>query len=126
MRQASILLIEDEALIRLMVADMVESFGHRVVAVAGNVSEGCTLAQIEDYDCAILDINLMGFNVRPVAEAIRARGLPFLFPTGYGPKGVPDGFEDAATLHKPCSSDVLRQTIESILPDGQKISVNRK
>ena len=126
MRQASILLIEDEALIRLMVADMVESFGHRVVAVAGNVSEGRTLAQIEDYDCAILDINLMGFNVRPVAEAIRARGLPFLFLTGYGPKGVPGGFEDAATLHKPCSSDTLRQTIESILPDGQGISVDRK
>lgn len=72
MRQASILLIEDEALIRL-IADMVESFGHRVVAVAGNVSEGRTLAEIEGYDCAILDINLMGFNVRPVAEAIRAR-----------------------------------------------------
>ena len=98
MTQASILLVEDEALIRMMLVEMVEELGHRVIAEAGNVDDGRSLAEIEEYDLAILDINLHGTNVVPVAEAVRGRGLPFFFLSGYGSKGVPDGFEGTPVL----------------------------
>jgi CheY-like chemotaxis protein len=88
--RASILLVEDEALIRMMLIEMVEELGHKVVAEAGNVDEARSLAEVEEYDLAILDINLQGFNVQPVADAVVARGLPRFFLSGYGSGGVPD------------------------------------
>src|SRR5690348_14993745 len=102
MSKASVILVEDEALIRLMLVDMIEELGHRVIAVAGDVSDGRALAQEEEYDLAILDINLQGLNVQPVAEAVVARGLPLLFVTGYGPAGVPQTFQESPVLTKPC------------------------
>jgi CheY-like chemotaxis protein len=115
MRQASILLVEDEALIRMMLAEMVEELGHRVIAEAGSVVQGRSLAEIEEYDLAILDINLQGVNVRPVAEVIAARGLPFIFLSGYGSAGVPDGFMERPVLSKPCTPDELKRTIDAVL-----------
>jgi DNA-binding response OmpR family regulator len=119
MSHASILLIEDEALIRLMVEEMVEQLGHTVVAVAGNVEDGRSLAEIEEYDLAILDINLEGFNVQPVAEAVTDRGLPFFFLSGYDIRGVPDGFKEVPVLTKPCSPDALKRTIEFVLSNAK-------
>jgi CheY-like chemotaxis protein len=84
MRQASILLVEDEALIRMMVAEMVEELGHRVVAEAGNIQDAQVLAETAIFDLAILDINITGSSIVPVAEIIDRRGLPFLFISGYG------------------------------------------
>ncbi|MCP3401868.1 MULTISPECIES: response regulator [unclassified Bradyrhizobium] len=119
MKHASILLVEDEALIRMMLVDMVEQLGHTVIAEAGSVDLGRSLAEIEDYDCAILDINLHGFNVRPVAEAVTGRGLPLVFVSGYGTKGVPDGFQGMPVLNKPCSQEALKRTIDAVLSDAQ-------
>lgn len=114
-RQASLFLVEDEALIRMMIADMVEELGYRVIAEAGNVVDARSLAQTQDYDLAILDINLKGSSVRPVAEAIAARGLPFLFLSGYGSAGLPDGFESAPVLTKPCTPELLKSKIDFVL-----------
>ncbi|MHC2649805.1 CheY-like chemotaxis protein [Bradyrhizobium barranii subsp. barranii] len=83
MTQASILLVEDEALIRMMLVEMVEELGHRVIAEAGSVDQARALAELEGYDLAILDINLQGINVQPVAEVVRGRGLPFFFLSAY-------------------------------------------
>jgi DNA-binding response OmpR family regulator len=118
MSSASILLVEDEALIRMMVEEMVEALGHTVVAVAGNVDDGRSLAEIEEYDLAILDINLQGFNVQPVAKAVTDRGLPFFFLSGYDIRGVPDGFENMPVLTKPCSPEALGRTIDFVLSNA--------
>ncbi len=118
MRQASILLVEDEALIRMMLVEMAEELGHKVTAEAGNVAEAQSLAEIEQYDLAILDINLQDANVQPVAEIVRSRGLPFFFMSGYGSGGLPDGFEGTPVLTKPCSIELLRRTIDVLLADG--------
>lgn len=119
MTQASIFLVEDEALIRMMLVDMVEELGHRVVAEAGSIEEARSLAEIEGYDLAILDINLQGNNVRPVAEVVRSRGLPLFFLSGYGSVGVPDGFEGIPVLVKPCALDTLKHVIDAVLPNGE-------
>jgi CheY-like chemotaxis protein len=115
MTPASILLVEDEAIIRMMLVDMVEGLGHKVVAEAGSIGTGRSLAEIETYDCAILDINIQGISILPVAEVVRKRGLPLLFLSGYGPEGVPEGFRGVPVIAKPCSSEALGRSIESVL-----------
>ena len=68
MRQASIFLVEDEALIRMMVAGMIEELRHRVVAEAGNIQDAQVLAETVIFDPAILDINIAGSSIVPVVR----------------------------------------------------------
>jgi CheY-like chemotaxis protein len=86
---ASLFLVEDEVLIRMMIADMVVEFGHRVVAEAGSIHEATSLAGSAQFDLALLDVNIAGSNIAPAAEIIERRGLPLLFVTGYGKKAFP-------------------------------------
>ena len=69
----SIFLVEDEVMIRMMVADMLEELGHRVAAEAGEIGEAVKLAQSTEFDLAILDVNVNGKVITPVAELITAR-----------------------------------------------------
>jgi DNA-binding response OmpR family regulator len=115
MRQASVFLVEDEVLIGLLLTDMIEQLGHRVVAEAANIQDGQTLAQTAKYDLAVLDINIGGHSINPVAEIIDRRGLPFLFVSGYGSGGRPEQFSDRPLLQKPVMTWKLRATINSIL-----------
>jgi CheY-like chemotaxis protein len=76
MRQASMFLVEDE--VRMMLADMVEELGHRVAAEAGNIQDAQVLAETAVFDLAILDINIAGSSIVPVAEIIDRRpAVPF-------------------------------------------------
>jgi DNA-binding response OmpR family regulator len=89
-----VFVVEDEPMIRMMVTDMLEELGHRLVAEAGDVEDGAKLAQRADFDLAILDVNLKGKLITPVAELIKARRSPIIFATGYGLEGLPEGFRD--------------------------------
>jgi CheY-like chemotaxis protein len=71
MTGASIILVEDEALIRMMLADMIEELGHRVVAEAGNIQVGQALAQAAIFDLAVLDINIAGYSI-PYGQKIKS------------------------------------------------------
>jgi CheY-like chemotaxis protein len=115
MLQASVFLVEDEALIGMMLADMIEQLGHRVVAEAANIQDGQTLAQTADYDLAVLDINIGGHRIDSVAEIVDRRGLPFFFVSGYGSGGRPEQFSDRPLLQKPVMGRKLGDTINSIL-----------
>jgi DNA-binding response OmpR family regulator len=109
-----VFLIEDEPMIRIMVTDMLEELGHRVLAEAGDVEEGAKLAQSADFDLAILDVNLRGKLITPVAELIRASGRPILFATGYGSEGVPEEFRDIPALAKPFQIETLAKAIDEL------------
>ena len=122
MRQASIFLVEDEALIRMMLAEMVEELGHRVVAEAGNVQDARALAETIFFDIAILDINIAGSSIVPVAEIIDRRGLPFLFISGYGSAARPEAFIERPALQKPLMLSKLGETINAILATTGKAS----
>ena len=113
--EASIFLVEDEALIRMMLADMVEELGHRVVAEAGNIRDGVALAGMAAFDFAILDINIGGYSISPVAEILAERGLPFFFVSGYGAAGRPEAYSDRPVLQKPLLMAKLGEAINSIL-----------
>ena len=102
-------------MIRMMVADMLEELGYAIAAEAGDIDEGVRLVQVTDFDIAILDVNVNGKVISPVAEAIQMRGIPFVFATGYGVQGVPEKFRDRPVIQKPFQMETLARTIDTIL-----------
>src|SRR5258708_2594499 len=86
------LLVEDEIMIRMMVADMVEQLGHAVAAEAGDVGRAAELAQTGLFDLAILDVNLNGKISFPVAYIIMRRRIPLIFASGYAVDNFPAAF----------------------------------
>lgn len=107
----NVFLVEDEALIRMMIAEMVEELGHRVAAEAGNVDEATSLARTGNFDFAVLDVNLAGRSVSPVAEILESRRVPFIFASGYGATGLPQPFTERRVLRKPFLVGQLREEI---------------
>ncbi|MCW2059312.1 UNVERIFIED_ORG: DNA-binding response OmpR family regulator [Bradyrhizobium japonicum] len=112
----SVFLVEDEVMIRMMVADMLEELGYKVAAEAGDITEAMRLAQATEFDIAILDVN--GKVISPVADVIKAKGCPFIFATGYGSSGLPEQYRDRPALQKPFQLDALGKTIEAALRGG--------
>jgi CheY-like chemotaxis protein len=111
----SVFLVEDEVMIRMMVADMLEELGYSVVAEAGDIGEAIKLAQSADFDLAILDVNVNGKVISPVADLLAARNRPFIFATGYGSSGLPAEYRDRPALQKPFQIETLGRVIEQAL-----------
>ena len=108
-----ILVVEDELMIRLLLQDMLEDLGHTLAGEAGDIEQALTLAKQGEFDVAILDVNLDGQPISPVVEILIERGLPFVFATGYGQRGVPEAYRATLTLQKPFQVDALAQAIEA-------------
>jgi DNA-binding response OmpR family regulator len=115
MAAGTVFLVEDEAMIRMMVADMLEELGYHVAAEAGEINEAIRLAGTTEFDIAILDVNVNGKVISPVAELIKARNRPFIFATGYGTQGVPEDYRDRPALQKPFQIETLAEVIASTL-----------
>jgi len=94
--------------------------GHAVAAAAGSVSEATELAKNSEFDLAILDVNLDGREVYPVAEILAGRGLPFIFVTGYGGSGLPEPYRGRPTLQKPFQLEDLRKTLANVIANNGK------
>ena len=110
-----VLLVEDESLVAMLIEDMVLELGWDVVAVAARVDQALAIARTAPIDFAILDINLQGAKSFPVAEALRARSIPFVFATGYGQAGLENGYQSAPTLQKPFHRRDLERAISRAL-----------
>jgi CheY-like chemotaxis protein len=111
----SVFLVEDEVMIRMMVADMLEELGYSVAAEAGDITEAIRIAGSADFDVAILDVNVNGKVISPVAEVLASRNKPFVFATGYGAQGLPEEFRDRPTLQKPFQMETLAQVLAATL-----------
>jgi CheY-like chemotaxis protein len=105
-------------MIRMLLEDMLAELGYTVAAEASRLDEALEAARIADFDIAILDVNLSGQPISPVADVLAARGMPFVFATGYGERGLPDAYRDRPTLKKPFQLDNLKRTLQSAL-DGE-------
>lgn len=116
MPNARLLIVEDEYLIRLLLEDMLVELGCSIAAVASSLDQGKQAAQNTEIDLAILDVNIDGEQVFPIADILRGRGLPFIFITGYGAQGLPDGYRAAPTLQKPFQMQDLEATLARVLP----------
>ena len=114
-----VLVIEDELMIRMLLQDMLDDLGHTLAGEAGRLDEALALAEQADFDIAILDVNLNGQPISPVVEVLIARGLPFVFATGYGQRGVPEPYRMIPTLQKPFQADALALALEAAVPVGR-------
>jgi CheY-like chemotaxis protein len=116
-----LLLVEDEALVAMMAEDMLIDLGCVVADVAGTVSRGVALVGELALDGAILDVNLGGEKVYPVAQALAERGIPFIFATGYGTTGIAEAFSHVPVLAKPYEAGALERMLTAALPaSGQR------
>ena len=106
-----VLIVEDEYLIRLLLEDMLEELGYNIAAVAANFDEGATHAKDTQVDVAILDVNIDGQQVFPIADTLKGRGVPFCFITGYGSQGLPEPYRQMPTLQKPFQMADLKATL---------------
>ena len=106
-----ILVVEDEALVSMLIEDTLVDLGHEVAAVASRLPEACELARSEAIDFAILDVNLGGKPSFPVAEILSERGIPFAFATGYGSRGLDGKFQEVPTLAKPFTEADIEKLI---------------
>ncbi|HEY0834592.1 MAG TPA: response regulator [Azospirillum sp.] len=110
-----VLLVEDEAMVAMMLEDMLGDFGCEIVGPAASVAAALDLAAREGIDGAILDVNVGGETIYPVAEALSARGVPFVFTTGYGAADIDRRFADAPAVQKPFSMGALRDALARTL-----------
>ena len=100
-------------MIRMLLEGMLEDIGHTVAAEAGEIGEAMALARQADFDIALLDVNLNGRPITPVVEILVKRGVPFVFASGYGQRGVPDAYRASPTLQKPFQVEALAEAIET-------------
>ena len=107
-----VLVVEDELMIRMLLEGMLTDIGHTIAAEAGGIDEAVAIAKKADFDVAVLDVNLNGQPVTPVVEILVERGVPFVFASGYGQRGVPEAYRAIPTLQKPFQADALAQAIE--------------
>jgi CheY-like chemotaxis protein len=114
-KSVAVLLVEDEALIRMMFEDVLLELGHSIAAQAGDLATGLTFAKEREYRLAILDVNLNGRPAFPIADVVRARGKALLFVTGYGSAGLAADYKGAAVLQKPFTETQLSRAISSAL-----------
>ena len=115
----SVFLVEDETLIRMMVADMLAELGCHVAAEAGHIDAAIKLARSTKFDLAILDVNVNGELIFPVAEAVKARNRPIIFATGYG--SLPEEYQKHPRLQKPFELEALAQAIDETLNGAREI-----
>ena len=111
----SILIVEDEPLIAMMLEDFLESLGHKVVAICENVGEALAKADEGGFDFAILDVNLKGENVWPVAERLQSSEIPFVVATGGHVDPPPAAFRDVPVLEKPYTVERVSPVINAAL-----------
>lgn len=109
-----ILLVEDEALIAMLLEEMLADIGYRVCATAADLQAALAAVETTDFDAAILDVSLAGQSSLPVARRLDALGKPYLFATGYG--AAPDGAVDYSlpVLKKPFQLNELEVAMKRL------------
>jgi CheY-like chemotaxis protein len=109
------LLAEDEGVVALLIEDMLVELGVSVVASVGRLGDACELARTVALDFALLDVNLAGEMVFPVAYILRERRIPFIFSTGYGAVDPTQQFNDVPVIGKPFAIAQLNRTLQTLL-----------
>jgi CheY-like chemotaxis protein len=116
-RALSVLIVEDEPLIAMMLEDYVDGLGHSVAGTADCVSDALAQCAQGDFDVAILDVHLRGGEPSwPIADALAERGIAFLFATGGHVEPPPPRHAAAPQLAKPFTLEGVRIALENVAP----------
>ena len=110
-----ILVAEDEMLIAMVVETVLGDADCQVVGPFGRLAQALKSAEQDAIDAALLDINLHGEQVFPVADVLTVRNIPFVFVTGYGAGGLPLRFRDSPTVTKPYRAAAVLNALTCVL-----------
>jgi len=120
-----VLVVEDEVLVAWLLEDMLADLGCAVVGPAASVKQALAMIDAEAIDVAVLDVNLNGQLSYPIADALAARGVPFVFSTGYDKDRMLDGYKTFPVLQKPFHqselSDILAKLLTPKEPSAEPI-----
>jgi CheY-like chemotaxis protein len=112
LRGLHLLLVEDEYLLALGLAEVAGDLGAEVFGPVASVEDALALVhELPELDAAILDINLGNATIYPVADALRARDVPFFFSTASGDADLPERFRDVPVCHKPFDATAFRTAL---------------
>ena len=112
---ARILVVEDEYLVAALIEQILESAGCIVLGPIPRVPEALDAVNDDDCDAAVLDVNLAGELINPVADALCERDVPFMFVTGYGANALPSQYAEQPHIGKPFRMAELLGMLSSIL-----------
>jgi len=107
-----IFLVEDEAIIAMLLERTLQNLGITVLGPFGRLSDALDMARSQDFDGAILDVTIRGGHVYPVAELLMTRGIPFVLATGYSLDHLPVNLRDQRLLRKPYSTDDITAALQ--------------
>lgn len=117
-----ILIVEDEAMISMLIEDLLEDMGCSVAGLASDLDSALASVSSLEFDAVILDVNLQGSKSYPVADALTRMGIPFVMVTGYGAGGVLDAYRGGPILGKPFKQTELADALLSVLPADQALA----
>ena len=115
----NVLIVEDEAIISFLIEDMLLELGCRSVTNVAGILEAFAALDEGRPDVAVLDVNLDGQEVYPVAERLQAIGIPFVFTTGYGSDGLKPEWAHMPVVQKPFRADMLAKALLTVLANAQ-------
>ncbi len=110
-----ILVVEDEAIIAMLIEDTLLDIGCKSVEVASSIEKALEALKAKKPDFAILDLNLHGSRSYPIADSLQRAGRPFVFLSGYGAKGLDGNYQDADVLQKPFQQIDLEKALQRAL-----------
>ena len=109
-----IFVVEDEFFAAVLLEQELHAAGWATVGPFSTLKQARTAAETEQFDLALLDINLKGEMVYPLADELAARGIPFIFVSGYLSRDLPERFQARPKISKPYNTTTLRREIEKI------------
>lgn len=110
-----VLVVEDEMLVLMNIEDMLADLGCSSVSGAATAEKALAMIDVQSFDVALVDVNLDGSKSYPVADALAARGVPFVFSTGYSGQSMKDGYRDRPVLGKPYRNADLVEVLTRLL-----------
>lgn len=115
MASHSILIVEDEPLIAMMLEDFIESLGYSIAGSADNIGDALEYVARGGFDLAILDVNLGASECWPIADQLVQRSIPFILATGGHVTRPPPKHAGMPTLQKPFTLDSVRDALENVI-----------
>jgi len=112
---ARVLVVEDELVVAFLLEDRLLELGCEVVGPAHELDQAFALLASGPIDAAVLDVNISGQMVFPLADALAERGVPFIFATAYGVAGLASQHADRAVLNKPYHERALEHALRAAL-----------
>lgn len=109
-----VFIVEDETIIRLVLSDMLQDLGYDIAAECGRVDEAMNVAEIADFDVAILDVNVNGETIAPVIDILRRRGKPLALITGYAAESLEPEMRGYLLLQKPFHIEQLDEALRTM------------